>query len=95
MQIILTVFCLFLFLFSTVADAKIVFGSRRDGASGIYVMNDDGSNLKLLNDKSMRNYSHRPRWSPDGTQIIFRMQVNLPENNSQGAHYRKVRACAS
>ena len=80
MRIILTTFCLILLLFSTVANAKIVFGSRRDSGSGIYVMNDDGSNATLLTNKLVRNSPHHPQWSPDGTQIIFRMQVNPPEN---------------
>ncbi|MCY4552690.1 MAG: hypothetical protein OXC79_03370, partial [Candidatus Poribacteria bacterium] len=80
MRIILTTFCCILFLFSTVANAKIVFGSRRDSGSGIYVMNDDGSNATLLTNKLMHNGPQHPRWSPDGTQIIFRMQVNPPEN---------------
>jgi hypothetical protein len=70
MRILLTIFCLIVLL-STVADTKIVFSSKRDGISGIYVMNDDGSNVTLQTDKLSSNY---PRWSPD------RMQVNPPEN---------------
>ena len=81
MRMILTTFCCILFLLSTVADAKIVFGSRRDSGSGIYVMNDDGSHITLLTHKLERYYPHHPRWSPDGTQIIFRMLVNPPENH--------------
>ena len=76
MRIILTVFCCVLFLFSTVADAKIVFYSRGDETSGIYVMNDNGTNLTLLTDKLEHSYPHHPRWSSDGTQIIFRMRVS-------------------
>lgn len=81
MRIILTVFCLILYLFSTVADAKIVFASKRDKGSGIYIMNDDGGNVTLLTDKPVFNHPHYPRWSPDGTQIVFRMPVNLSGNN--------------
>lgn len=76
MRIILTTFCCILFLFSIVANAKIVFYSRGDEASGIYVMNDNGSNLTFLTDKLKQSYPHHPRWSLDGTQIIFRMQVS-------------------
>ena len=81
MRIILATFCCVLFLFSTVADAKIVFGSKGDSGSEIYVMNDDGSNLTLLTDKPVFYHPHHPRWSPDGTQIVFGMPVNLSGNN--------------
>lgn len=60
--------CLVLLLFFTVADAKIIFYSKRDGVSGIYVMNDDGSNVTLLTDTLSPN---APNWSPDGKQIVF------------------------
>ena len=76
MRIILTTFCCSLWLFSTVADAKIVFRSRGDEISGIYVMNDNGTNLKLLTEELAHSYPHHPRWSPDGKQIIFRMRVS-------------------
>ena len=39
---------LMLLLFDVVADAKVVFSSRRDGVKGVYVMDDDGSNQTLL-----------------------------------------------
>lgn len=81
MRIILTVFGLILYLFSTVADAKIVFGSKRDNGSGIYVMNDDGTNVTLLTDKPVFRHPHHPRWSPDGKQIVFLMPVKLSGNN--------------
>ena len=76
MQIILTTFCLVLLLFSTVANAKIVFRSRGNETSGIYVMNDNGTNLTLLTGKLEHSYPHHPLWSLDGTQIIFRMRVS-------------------
>ena len=49
---------------------KIVFDSRRwGGNSDIYVMDIDGSNRVKLSNKE--NGDHRPRWSPDGTQVLW------------------------
>jgi len=62
--------CFLLLVLSTVADAKIVFGSTREGVPGIYVMDDDGGNQTLLTESK----ELRPRastWSPDGKQILF------------------------
>ena len=59
-------------LLSTVANAKIVFDSKRDGVQEIYVMNDDGSNVTLLTDTLSPS---APRWSPDGKQIVFNRRV--------------------
>ena len=59
-------------LLSTVANAKIVFDSKRDGVKEIYVMNDDGSNVTLLTD-TLSPFA--PRWSPDGKQIVFNRRV--------------------
>lgn len=68
MRFFLTTLCLMLLLFSTVASAKIVFQSKRDGAVSIYIMEDDGSNVTLLTDVLIPSL---PRWSPDGRQIVF------------------------
>ena len=46
---------------------KIAFASNRDGISGIYVMDTDGSHLTRLTKTS----ASEPRWSPDGTKIAF------------------------
>ena len=53
---IFTALCLMLLLIGTAVHAKIVFSSERDaevgkqggGVPGIYVMDDDGSNLTLV-----------------------------------------------
>ncbi len=66
----ISLLCLLLFLlFGTVADAKIVFGSKRDGVKGIYVMDDDGSNETLLLEGN-RWYPFPWCWSPDGQHIL-------------------------
>lgn len=51
------------------STGKIVFESDRDGNSEVYVMDEDGSNLKNLTNHSA--YDGVPAWSPDGNQIIF------------------------
>lgn len=75
--------CLYLVLtiVATTVSAKIVFTSSRDGIFGIYVMDDNGSNVMLLTDKLKPT---APRWSPDGKQIVFERRVFL--NNSQRLH---------
>ena len=74
--------CLPLLLFSTAADAKIVFGSQREGIDGIYVMDDDGSNQTLLTeDEDLKPFPDC--WSPDGKQIVF---TRLPRINARHLH---------
>ena len=41
--------------------------------SSIYVMNDDGSDIRRLTDTPFRVGS--PTWSPDGKQIAFMMDI--------------------
>ena len=77
---LLTSLCLILLL-STVASAKIVFDSKRDGVTGIYVMDDNGNNVTLLTDTLV---PRAPRWSPDGKQIVFERQVI--QQDSQRSH---------
>lgn len=48
---------------------SIVFMSRRDGNSEIYVMNADGSGQRRLTNN--RAFDTNPSWSPNGTQIAF------------------------
>lgn len=63
--------------------ADIAFLSDRDGKTNIYVMNDDGSNVRRLTDTPMTVGS--PNWSPDGQQIAFIMDLNSAEpGNPQG-----------
>ena len=49
--------------------------SNKNGASNIWVMNSDGSApiplTKLTSDQSSLNLDLRPRWSRDGSRIIF------------------------
>ena len=47
---ILWIIGVFILLITTLAQAKIVFTSSRDGTREIYVMNDDGSRVQRLTD---------------------------------------------
>ena len=49
--------------------AQIAFGSDHEGFRGIYVVDVDSGNLRLLSNN--RAGENCPDWSPDGTQIIF------------------------
>lgn len=57
-------FCLL--LFAGVVDAKIVYMLEGD----IYVCEDDGTKRHGLTKTTVASDTH-PRWSPDGTQIVF------------------------
>ena len=57
--------------------ARLAFMSWRSGPTGIYTMNADGTDQRLL--VRMRNGSALdPRWSPDGSRIAF---VHVPETS--------------
>jgi len=48
--------------------AKIAFCSERDGIRGLYVMEADGTNPRLV---AAKPYCHQPAWSPDSKRIVF------------------------
>jgi Tol biopolymer transport system component len=50
---------------------RIAFSSSRDGESGLFVMETDGSNLVHLSRDPSTSAAYHPAWSPDATQIAF------------------------
>ncbi|MEV4127210.1 hypothetical protein [Nocardia sp. NPDC049707] len=66
--------------------AGIVFASNRahNGRSGIYVMDIDGHNIRLLNDDGWG-----PSFSPDGTKILYTRAARDPES-TRGVEFREL-----
>lgn len=95
MRLLLPIYCLILLLFCTIANAKIIFNSSYNDVRGIYVMDDDGSNITLLTDTLRPSF---PRWSPDGKQIVFQRRVRLIDSqqfhlflmNADGTNIRQL-----
>ena len=78
------VICCILMFIPGVAAAKIVFASQRGTDSHIYVMNDDGSNVReLTSSLHPFHYDSIPAWSPDGQQIVFMRRIHLEQNKQQ------------
>lgn len=81
MKVFLTILSLIILL-STLVNAKILFNSFTVGTTGLYVMDDDGSNVTLLIDKSAPKNA---RWSPDGRRIVFEQynfDIEVGQRNS-------------
>ncbi|HEX7721294.1 MAG TPA: PKD domain-containing protein [Pyrinomonadaceae bacterium] len=58
-------------------DSKIVFATNRDGSMQIYVMNGDGSAITRLTSSGAND--DYPRWSPNGTKILFQSDRDHPD----------------
>ena len=66
-----------LFLFAAPSDAKIVFSSSHNGRGNIYVMDDNGQNMRQITDTPY--YDKSPYWSPNGKRIAFFRNTTLPD----------------
>ena len=74
-------------LFPLRVEAKIVFTSKRDGDTDnhIYLMEDDGSNVRRLTDPAF--YDTRPRWFPDGRKILFQRDHSRGNGAKENAEF--------
>ena len=86
-----------LILFATTSHAKIVFSLYQNENSNIYVMDDNGENIKQITDTPY--YDKIPYWSPNGKRIAFIRNPSLPDQrrdtnvyimNADGAGVQQV-----
>jgi len=66
-----------LILFATTSHAKIVFNASHNENSNIYVMDDNGENMRQITDTPY--YDKNPYWSPNGKRIAFLRNTTLPD----------------
>ncbi|MGH7196075.1 MAG: DUF5050 domain-containing protein [Candidatus Saccharimonadales bacterium] len=78
-------------------NGKILFSSDRahTGQYEIYTMNADGSDVtQLTSDANLAHSNQDPRWSPDGTKIVFRSNRDGNDEiytmNADGSNQKRV-----
>ena len=73
--------------FTLCSHAKIVFRTKRESDiyPSIYVMDDNGSNLRRITDA--RFWDTTPRWIPDGKRILFARDYSRGKGNVYNAEF--------
>lgn len=72
-------------LFAVTTTAKIVFTEGGIINGSIYVMDDDGGNIKRITDDTTVDWS--PRWSPNGRKIAFKRDIDPHDSTSKSDVY--------
>lgn len=52
-------------------DEQVVFSYFKNGVSSIYVVNNDGTNLKKIIGSQNGDKFYNPKYSPDGKKLVF------------------------
>lgn len=63
-------------------DEQIVFSYSKDGVSSIYVIDSDGSNLKMIIGSDDGDSYYNPKYSPDGKKLVFVLNEKGSFNSS-------------
>ena len=87
-HVIVGLVCLMLGLFSTGVSAKIIFYGSPGEDRGIYIMDDNGSNITQLT--QVRYWGGFPQWSRDGKQIVFVSRMALHLMQPDGSNGRQL-----
>lgn len=58
------------------ATGKIIFTSKRDGQTDLYMTSPDGSEISRISTNAAIDSSSTPRLSPDGTKIAYSATIN-------------------
>ena len=73
---IILITCLLMY-FTATSQAKIVFSVSHNKSSNIFVMDDDGQNIRQITNTPY--YDKSPYWSPNGKRIAFLRNTSLPD----------------
>lgn len=58
------------------ATGKIIFTSKRDGLTDLYITSPDGAEVNRISTNAAIDSSSSPRLSPDGTRIAYSATIN-------------------
>lgn len=63
-------------------DKQVIFSYIKDGISGIYIINIDGSNLRRILSSNNGDYLISPKFTKDGNRFLYLLFKNNSNNTS-------------